>query len=715
MPPTDLPVSTTDGSGHSMITPAGTFTYAYDNNGRPQSVTNPQSQTTSWSYADNDWLQSQTLGNGVTTEYARNGHGLLTQLTTRKSDNTLLSDYSGMSYDAVGNQLSMTANIPAATSFSGITSYTYDNRDQLTQEASARNGGYTNTFAYDNNGKATTMRGVSASYDIDDQKSGATYDGSGNPASYNGNALSFDAIGNVTTIGTALTAGYLAGGRRAFKTAASGSTYYLYDGSKPICEIDSTGTVTALNTWGPNGLVSRDTSSGSAFYTFDPQGNVSQKLDNTGTPVASSMFDAYGASVTSDPDPYNAPGSQFGNYKDAETGLIWMGHRYYDPAAGRFITRDPIGKSGGSNEYAYTGNNHVTRNDASGLDWDYNPNANYYTAKPADYAHQGVVMLASFVSVITDGNYDGGKYRCEPGWELYRAVMGYTWGFVGTDGLGEVGEVEAMAQEGEEIAISTCNWLCLTADTQVQMADGTSKPIEQVRTGDYVLARNQQSGALEQKRVSATISRKAPVLVTLTLEDVKTGQVEAYTATPEHPFLVDGKIWATAGTLAKGTAITTREGQALIVKSMVWHRDEEQGFTVYNMTVEDDHDYLAGTLQGGVWVHNSFCPSTYWSTTLPQNVWKATRSKHFNEANKALLDAMKNNPNLERVMEKISPGIRNWLEGPRGGVPWSSPPNLTWHHDVTPGVMQLAPRWAHLSYDGAYHPLGYGGYDIWGR
>jgi hypothetical protein len=104
--------------------------------------------------------------------------------------------------------------------------------------------------------------------------------------------------------------------------------------------------------------------------------------------------------------------------------------------------------------------------------------------------------------------------------------------------------------------------------------------------------------------VSGTISRKAPVLVTLTLEDIKTGHTEIYTSTPDHPFYVAGQGWLTAGTLAKGTDIATRDRQALIVQSVQWHRDEEKGFTVYNMTVEDDHDYLAGTLGGGVWGHN---------------------------------------------------------------------------------------------------------------
>ena len=52
---------------------------------------------------------------------------------------------------------------------------------------------------------------------------------------------------------------------------------------------------------------------------------------------------------------------------DEGNGLLYMGARYYDPATGRFISKDPIGWAGGLNLYGYTGNNPVNWVDPEGL------------------------------------------------------------------------------------------------------------------------------------------------------------------------------------------------------------------------------------------------------------------------------------------------------------------------------------------------------------
>ncbi|MEM5768882.1 MAG: RHS repeat-associated core domain-containing protein [Bacillota bacterium] len=61
-----------------------------------------------------------------------------------------------------------------------------------------------------------------------------------------------------------------------------------------------------------------------------------------------------------------ADGAQWGYYTDTETGLILCTHRYYDPANGRWLTRDPIGYDGGVNLYGYVGGDPVNQVDPEG-------------------------------------------------------------------------------------------------------------------------------------------------------------------------------------------------------------------------------------------------------------------------------------------------------------------------------------------------------------
>jgi RHS repeat-associated protein len=61
-------------------------------------------------------------------------------------------------------------------------------------------------------------------------------------------------------------------------------------------------------------------------------------------------------------------GGQSGYYTDPETGLLLLGHRYYDPGTGKFINRDPIGYQGGANLYAFCGGNPVNEMDPEGTD-----------------------------------------------------------------------------------------------------------------------------------------------------------------------------------------------------------------------------------------------------------------------------------------------------------------------------------------------------------
>ena len=261
--------------------------------------------------------------------------------------------------------------------------------------------------ASDASDNLTTLRGTIFAYNFDNQfSSGATYDGQGNPTTYNwgGTAtpLVWTAEDRLVQFGTAFTAGYRPDGLRAWKQTGAASTrhYFLYDGGHIVAELDSAGALLSAYGWGAAGLSERyEAATGITYaYTFDPSGNLLQRHTNNtangGTPIYadySTLYDAFGGqrgAVTSrsgyalvNQDPVGW-GGQFGGYTDQETvtppgagtdpqprkPLVLLGHRYYDPGAGRFLNRDPQGMEGGINVYAYCRNNPINRADPSGLD-----------------------------------------------------------------------------------------------------------------------------------------------------------------------------------------------------------------------------------------------------------------------------------------------------------------------------------------------------------
>ncbi|MFE5297147.1 ricin-type beta-trefoil lectin domain protein [Streptomyces sp. NPDC056632] len=146
--------------------------------------------------------------------------------------------------------------------------------------------------------------------------------------------------------------------------------------------------------------------------------------------------------------------------------------------------------------------------------------------------------------------------------------------------------------------------------TKVQMGDGSVKPIEQVKTGDKVVATNPKTGETRVETVTAEIKGQGPKrLVEVTIDTdgnagSKTAQV---TATDNHPFWVpDLGEWIDATDLKQGEWLRTSTGTYVQVASV--ERRTVADAPVYNLTVSDLHTYYVLAGVDGILVHNDGIP-----------------------------------------------------------------------------------------------------------
>ena len=352
--------------------------------------------TVSSEYEANGWQKKRTLENGATTDYAYNPVGMMTSLINKNSSGTTIAKWESFAYDGVFNLVSQDCTTHTEPEFEGYTEFTYDvgntnqpNRDRLVEESSNRfagiYNGYSESSEFDNAGNPVKFRdpNTTISYNSNNQRTGTgyTYDGNGNPTTYKTKTATFDEENRLKSLNiSSLSYGYRSDGLRAWRQRTlSGTTekrYYLYDQGNAIMEIDANGNVKAVNVFAPDGLASRHWGTSSHhYYVFDWQGNVSQSL-YSGTAIRRNYaYNAWGAVNYTTPDyyvdsdwdqiwQYNA---RWGYQRDTVAGLYYCQQRYYDPATGRWVTRDPIGHSGGVNIYGYCRGGPVTSVDPTGL------------------------------------------------------------------------------------------------------------------------------------------------------------------------------------------------------------------------------------------------------------------------------------------------------------------------------------------------------------
>ncbi|WP_233533875.1 RHS repeat-associated core domain-containing protein [Kitasatospora sp. SolWspMP-SS2h] len=142
------------------------------------------------------------------------------------------------------------------------------------------------------------------------------------------------------------------------------------------------------------------------------------------------------------------------------------------------------------------------------------------------------------------------------------------------------------------------------AGTLVQLADGSTKPIDQLETGDVVLATDPQTGETRPEPITDTITGYDDIEFTqLTLQATDQGEVPAVTSTAHHAYWDQtSRTWVDALDVKVGHQVRSADGTLVTVTAVRTYNTPPT--TAHNLTVAGLHTYyvLAGSVP--ILVHN---------------------------------------------------------------------------------------------------------------
>ena len=326
--------------------------------------------------------------------YRTNNGNQTTQIAsidyTKRPGGTEFTEFNlGYEYDKAGNITKITGKTRTDQS----ASYTYDSQGQLTSETN-QNGTY--AYTYDTYGNIRSVSGAAShTYTYGDSNWLDLL------TAYDGKSITYDAIGNpnVWHNGTGDWSLSWANGRQLTKaTKGSHIVSYTYD----LAGIRDSKTVDGVTynyitqngqvvrqTWGSHVLDIIYDNTGKPYalnydgtmyyYVLNLQGDVISIISRWGSTEGRYTYDAWGNIIAQSGDIASInPVRYRGYYYDSETGLYYLGSRYYDPQVRRFINADGAAfatfntYSNGltdKNYFAYCDNNPTSRSDDGGEFW----------------------------------------------------------------------------------------------------------------------------------------------------------------------------------------------------------------------------------------------------------------------------------------------------------------------------------------------------------
>lgn len=472
----------------------------------------------------------------------------------------------------------------------------------------------------------------------------------------------------ITDDGKKTTYVYDAEGNRLLENSSSGTTLYL--GETELTTDATGTLTKATRSYGQAGAptVVRTTSNGATtghklnVLITDHLGTANTSVELTsGQPVTRRAFKPYGEIRGTKPTAWPNKRSYLGTgIDDVATGLTHIGAREYDQATGHFLSADPILDITDPlqmNGYSYAKNSPISTSDPDGLrplthcdqgcsdgddvyrDWmTANDDGTWtYHWENSRYVYDSEGDVHSVFKTGTDRSPTGKKitykpYNLKPQQIFFKAVVTLVlpdpsdWiGCFSGDGAGscaiaatDLPLLKALKLVPDSVikkgADAVEKWLskgakgckCFLAGTDVLMADGKSKDIEDVKLGDEVLATDPETGETGPRKVTRLIRTEGDKYFNELSIATENG-IEKLTATHEHPFWSPSEHdWIPAGKLKPGMTLRTDDGTTVIVTDT---RSFTKQTRTYNLTVDDLHTYYVLAGQTPVLVHNSDCPT----------------------------------------------------------------------------------------------------------
>jgi RHS repeat-associated protein len=394
-----------------------------------------------------------------------------------------------------------------------------------------------------------------------------------------------------------------------------------------------------------------------SFYGYNPHYDVETLTGETGDTQATYGYTAYGKDDTEQftgidkPDAQDPGQEPFNVYRfnakrfDQATGDYDMGFRDYDPGLNRFLSRDMyngaladlnLGLSPWTmNRYGFAGGNPISFIEVDG----------HYGS--SDLAQDGVGVLLGIMQIMAEdleavgacasdlgacgqGVVDSAKQAAQDPvgtvseelqgiedeatyirdtWNMGaegEAIGRGLWGGFGLvtgrsifkrllghrlpDGDGRDGDRDSDSGAG------MCQTHSFASGTQVLMADGTHKPIEDIRPGDQVLATDPETGETAVREVDATFPHTDQLLT------LRTSAGEIVT-TENHLFwnATDGQ-WQESQDLDPGDRLLTASGEIVTVVRLDWSTVHTA--PAFDLDVADIDSFYVAAGDERVLVHN---------------------------------------------------------------------------------------------------------------